>query len=79
VFDVRRLGHCGYEIFPPWFLASPFGKFLNTPTHHALHHESFDANYGLYFNLWDRLMGTNHPEYASRFEQVSGSRPAGIT
>lgn len=73
------MGHCGYEIYPRWFLRSPLGKFLNTPTHHALHHESFKANYGLYFNVWDRWMGTNDPEYASRFEQVSGSRAAGVT
>lgn len=66
------LGHCGYEIFPSWFLDSPLGKFMNTPTHHAMHHESFRANYGLYFNFWDRLLGTNHPQYAERFAAVSG-------
>ncbi|HEV3342218.1 MAG TPA: sterol desaturase family protein [Pirellulales bacterium] len=68
------LGHCGYEIFPGWFLASPLGKLLNTPTHHALHHESFNANYGLYFNIWDRLMGTNDPHYESRFAHATGMR-----
>ncbi|HXT61315.1 MAG TPA: sterol desaturase family protein [Pirellulales bacterium] len=66
------LGHCGYEIFPGWFLNTWIGKFLNTPTHHAMHHESFRANYGLYFNFWDRLLGTNHPQYAERFAAVSG-------
>lgn len=64
-------GHCGYEIFPRWFLRTWLGKFLNTPTHHAQHHEKFDGNYGLYFNLWDRLMGTNHPDYEERFAQVT--------
>jgi len=64
-------GHCGYEIFPRWFLQSWAGKFLNTPTHHAMHHEKVGANYGLYFNVWDRLLGTNHPDYESRFAKVT--------
>ncbi len=62
------MGHCGYEIFPRWFLQRRIGYILNCVTHHALHHEKFQANYGLYFNLWDRLMHTNHPDYADRFE-----------
>ncbi len=64
-------GHCGYEIYPRWFLTSPLGMFLNSPTHHGLHHEKFVGNFSLYFNVWDRLMGTNHPEYAQRFEQTT--------
>lgn len=69
------LGHCGYEIFPRWFLQSPIGAFLNSPTHHSLHHEKFRANFSLYFNVWDRLMGTNHPDYASRFQQATAAVP----
>jgi Delta7-sterol 5-desaturase len=65
-------GHCGYEIYPSWFVRSPLGGFLNTVTHHSMHHEKFKANFGLYFNLWDRLMGTNHPDYERQFELVSG-------
>lgn len=61
-------GHCGYEIFPSWFLRSRASLFLNTVTHHALHHEKFRDNFSLYFNVWDRLMGTNHTDYAYRFE-----------
>lgn len=70
------LGHSGHEIFPRWFLRSPAGWLLNSVTHHALHHEKFRANYGLYFNVWDRLMGTNHPDYEGRFLQAaSGQSP----
>ena len=61
-------GHCGYEIFPRRFFRSRAGLLFNSITHHALHHEKFRANYGLYFNVWDRLMGTNHPDYERRFE-----------
>lgn len=67
------LGHCGYEIFPRWFLRSWAGKFLNTPTHHAMHHEKIGGNFGLYFNVWDRLLGTNHADYERRFETVTAS------
>ncbi len=69
-------GHCGYEIWPRWFLHSRLGKILNTPTHHAMHHERFRGNYGLYFNFWDRLMGTNHGDYAARFAQVTSQEAA---
>jgi Delta7-sterol 5-desaturase len=64
-------GHCGYELYPRWFLNSPIGFLLNSPTHHTLHHEQFVGNFSLYFNLWDRLFGTNCPEYAERFEKVT--------
>ena len=64
------LGHCGYEVFPRWFVRSWSGRLLNTATHHAQHHETNRANFSLYFNFWDRLMGTNHPHYAERFAEV---------
>jgi sterol desaturase/sphingolipid hydroxylase (fatty acid hydroxylase superfamily) len=64
------LGHCGYEVLPGWFLRSRAGCILNTVTHHAQHHERFRANFSLYFNVWDRLMGTNHVEYEERFAAV---------
>ena len=65
------MGHAGIEIFPHWFLDSRLGKFLNTPTNHAMHHQYFRGNYGLYFNFWDRLMGTNHKDYEARFREVT--------
>jgi len=43
-----------------------------SPTHHALHHETYRGNYSLYLNVWDRLMGTNRPEYAERFQRAAG-------
>jgi len=69
VFNV--VGHTGYEIWPRWLMDSWLGKFINTPTNHAMHHETFRGNYGLYFNLWDRLMGTNHARYEARFREVT--------
>lgn len=65
------VGHCGHEVFPRWFMDSPFATLLNSVTHHSLHHESRNGNYSLYLNVWDRLLGTNHAEYASRFIAVT--------
>ena len=65
------LGHTGYEYHPRWLMDSWLGKFMNTPTNHIQHHEKFRGNYGLYFNFWDRLMGTNHRDYESRFREVT--------
>lgn len=68
-------GHSGYEIHPRWLMDSWWGKVINTPTNHAMHHEKMRGNYGLYFNIWDRIMGTNHADYERRFREVT-SRPA---
>ncbi len=65
------LGHTGYEYHPRWLMDSWLGKFLNTPTNHVQHHERLRGNYGLYFNVWDRLMGTNHRDYETRFREVT--------
>ncbi len=69
------LGHTGYEFHPHKLMDSGLRRFLNTPTNHVMHHEKMAGNYGLYFNIWDRLMGTNHKDYEERFRQVT-SRPA---
>jgi sterol desaturase/sphingolipid hydroxylase (fatty acid hydroxylase superfamily) len=64
------LGHCGFEILPRGFANHWLSKWHNTTTHHDMHHRYVRTNYGLYFNLWDRLMGTNHSRYEAEFEQV---------
>lgn len=69
VFNV--IGHTGFEYFPKWMMRSWLGKILNTPTNHVQHHEKMRGNYGLYFNVWDRLMGTNHADYERRFHEVT--------
>ncbi len=68
------LGHSGYEISPVGFTRHPFFKWFNTPTHHNMHHRYSNCNYSLYFNFWDRLMHTNHPDYDRYFEEVVGRR-----
>ena len=63
----NAIGHCGYEIFPAGTAGKPLFGWLATVTHHDLHHENARYNMGLYFTWWDRWMGTEHPDYLSRF------------
>jgi len=64
------LGHCGFEILPRGFTRHPLSRWHNTAVHHDLHHHAVHCNFGLYYNLWDRLMGTNHARYDEEFERV---------
>ena len=76
-FQIIRnaMGHAGFELHPRWWLTSPLTRWINTTTHHDLHHSGgFNRNYGLYFTWWDKWMGTEHPQYAERFHAVV-SRP----
>ena len=63
----NTLGHSGYELMPARADGKPMFDWLTTTTHHDLHHAQAGWNYGLYFTWWDRLMGTEHPEYHERF------------
>jgi sterol desaturase/sphingolipid hydroxylase (fatty acid hydroxylase superfamily) len=63
----NTLGHSGYELFPARRDGRPVLDFLTTTTHHDIHHAQAGYNYGLYFTWWDRLMGTEHPDYYARF------------
>lgn len=63
--------HLGYEVFPKKWINHPVLKYINTSTHHNMHHQYFIGNYGLYFNVWDRLMGTQNTNYDKRFNEVT--------
>ena len=68
----NTLGHSGYELMPATSTGKPMVDFLTTTTHHDLHHAEAGWNFGLYFTWWDRMMGTEHPEYHARFAQTAG-------
>ncbi len=70
----NAIGHSGFELAWPGFTRSPLTGWLTTTTHHDLHHTEGRYNFGLYFTLWDRIMGTEHPRYHERFESVVGRR-----
>jgi sterol desaturase/sphingolipid hydroxylase (fatty acid hydroxylase superfamily) len=65
------LGHLGFEIFPKGFTQHKLLGLHNTSTHHNMHHKYVNCNYGLFFNIWDRLMRTNNAKYNSTFEEVA--------
>jgi sterol desaturase/sphingolipid hydroxylase (fatty acid hydroxylase superfamily) len=67
----NALGHSGFEIYPrdavrrwPW-------RWLTSNTHHQLHHERMEANFGLYFSWWDRWCGTQYMDYEYVFDSVT--------
>lgn len=64
------LGHLGFEFFPSGFVTGKITKWHNTATHHNMHHKYIKYNFGLYYNIWDRIMGTNHPHYEQEFELI---------
>ncbi len=71
---VNVYGHLGYEIAPRWFRHSWLFQVLNTSVHHNLHHSKFHGNYGLYFRVWDRIMGTEHPDYVRAYDALQQKR-----
>ena len=72
------MGHLGYEIFPRAIMQHPIFKWLNTSTNHNMHHKYVKCNYGLYFNIWDRLMDTNHARYYEVYDEVTARRDEGL-
>jgi sterol desaturase/sphingolipid hydroxylase (fatty acid hydroxylase superfamily) len=73
-FGFNVYGHLGFEIAPKWFRHSLLFEIMNTSTHHNMHHSRFKGNYGLYFRIWDRLMGTEHPEYVVEYDKIQERR-----
>ncbi|HZF66007.1 MAG TPA: sterol desaturase family protein [Chitinophagaceae bacterium] len=67
-------GHLGYELYPKGFNKHWLGKWINTSVNHNQHHQFFKGNYGLYFTIWDRMMGTLRKDYDAQFERVTSKR-----
>ena len=73
-FTINVYGHLGYEVAPKWFRHSFLFEIINTSVHHNLHHSKFKGNYGLYFRFWDRLMGTENPNYVATYDKIQAQR-----
>jgi len=63
-------GHCGVELEPRSWLAGWWGRWITTTLHHDMHHAQGRHNYGLYFTWWDRICGTEHPQYRERLQDL---------
>jgi Delta7-sterol 5-desaturase len=61
------MSHLGYELLPRSLLRVPLLRWINTSTFHNLHHTAYRGNYGLMFRFWDRLLGTELPQYEEKF------------
>ena len=71
-------GHAAIESLPRGFARHWFwGRFTST-THHHLHHETAQGNYGLWFTWWDRVFGTERADYLKRFDKATQPRVATI-
>lgn len=66
------VSHMGYEFYPV-----SVARYFITSTHHNLHHSRARGHFMLYFNLWDRLMGTNHPDYEDVMRETVSRPPRG--
>jgi sterol desaturase/sphingolipid hydroxylase (fatty acid hydroxylase superfamily) len=55
---INTAGHTGYEMVPKPVSKNWFFKYFNTVTNHDDHHTNVRVNYGAFFSIWDRLMGT---------------------
>lgn len=71
------IAHAGFELFPRRWMSWPLARWITVSLHHDQHHEHFHCNYGFYFTWWDRWMGTEHPEYRSKFAQLTQNAGAG--
>jgi len=69
-------GHAAVESLPQGFARHRIGGLFTTTTHHHLHHETAQGNYGLWFTWWDRVFGTERADYLQRFDAATGPRPA---
>ena len=64
--------HLGLQVVPSSHTSSWWGQWFIGSTHHLIHHRQYNRHYGLYFTLWDRLLGTEDKRYESRrSEQLS--------
>ncbi len=66
--------HQGHEFLPAKFAESRWSYWLSSPTSHAMHHYHFVGNYGFFFQFWDRVMGTCHPQYDDELQKQCGYR-----
>ncbi len=69
-------GHLGYELFPRWWNKS-WLRFFTSSTHHNMHHNKFDGNYGIHFRFWDKLFGTEFKDYEMEFDSIQQRKKGG--
>lgn len=61
------INHLDIEIYPK-NSTNILSKWVIGATHHALHHQEFKYNYGLYFTIWDKIKKTESPRFKGLIE-----------
>lgn len=69
--------HFGVRLFDDSPLGQWLGSWMVGTTHHWLHHRKYTVHYSLYFTFWDRVMGTQHPNYETVL--TPAAKPAAMT
>ncbi len=64
------IGHLGYEIYPKGFNKHWLFKYKAPSTHHNMHHEKFNGNYGFYFTWWDKIFKTEFKDYNQVYDNL---------
>lgn len=73
-FGLNVMGHSGYEFFPKNYPRIPLLNLGSCSTFHFLHHRDSCYNFSLFLNVWDRIMGTMHPDYEKFYDEVMANR-----
>ncbi len=60
------LTHLGFEVFPRSSTPHWLGRWFIGSMHHSIHHCKYMVHYGLYFTFWDKLLGTEDPNYENK-------------
>ncbi len=68
------LNHLGPDRLPALFPHHWLGQWVIGPAHHSIHHLKYAVHYGLYFTFWDRLLGTQDPNYAQNLSDFQLGR-----
>ena len=63
VFFFASYGHSGLELSNRRLATSRWTSWMATATFHTMHHRTGKFHFGLYFTVWDRLLGTVAPDY----------------
>ncbi len=64
-------GHLGFEFMPRGTVDQGLGAWMTTPTHHNLHHQAPNYNFGLYFRGWDKIFNKLHPKTDDLFREIT--------
>ncbi|MEA5509391.1 sterol desaturase family protein [Crocosphaera sp. UHCC 0190] len=63
------LNHLGIDRLPLSFPHHWLGKWFIGPAHHSIHHLKYTVHYGLYFTFWDKVFGTQDPDYEQKLDE----------